>query len=290
MEIRDDVREFLMTRRANIGPEQAGLTVSGQRRVPGLRRSEVAMLADVSPEYYAKIERGSLAGVSDAVLTAISRALQLDDAEHEHLFDLARIANGGGQPVRRRRARGWEPRESLVRALEAITDGPAFVRNERLDLLAVNDLARVFYREVFDGPGQGNLARHCFLDERAREFYPDWDKAADITVAILRTGAGHDPRDPQLHDLIGELSTRCDAFRTRWGAHDVRRRGSHPDLRGDGADRGARAVPDDLRRTARLAQPGAPGPAGQPGGHRPGRCLRIPGLGRSHPHPEGMTR
>lgn len=215
-----------MSRRANVTPEAAGLTVTGHRRVVGLRRSEVAMLADVSPEYYAKIERGNLVGVSDAVLEAVARALRLDDAEREHLFDLARAANGAARPVRRRKPKTWVAREGLVRALEVITDGPAFVRNGRMDILATNALGRAFYDEVFDGPGQGNLARYCFLDERAKTFYPDWEKAADITVAILRTEAGHDPRDKQLHDLVGELCTCSDAFRTRWGAHDVRRHGS----------------------------------------------------------------
>lgn len=215
-----------MSRRANLTPEQAGLPVSGHRRVAGLRRGEVAMLADVSPEYYAKIERGQLAGVSDAVLESLARALQLDDAEREHLFDLARAANGAARPVRRRRPKKWVPRESLTRALDAIALGPAFVRNGRMDVLATNALGRAFYDEVFDGPGQGNLARYCFLDDRAKTFYPHWEAAADITVSILRTEAGRDPRDKQLHDLIGELSTRSDAFRTRWGAHNVRRHGS----------------------------------------------------------------
>ncbi|MGY0488277.1 helix-turn-helix transcriptional regulator [Streptomyces sp. WG-D5] len=226
MDARNEAREFLMSRRANLTPEQAGLPVFGRRRVAGLRRGEVAMLADVSPEYYAKIERGHLAGVSDAVLESLARALQLDDAEREHLFDLARAANGTVRPVRRRRTRKWVPRDSLIQALDAIAFGPAFVRNGRMDILATNALGRAFYDEVFDGPGAGNLARHCFLDERAKAFYPHWEAAADITVSILRTEAGRDPRDKQLHDLIGELSTCSDEFRTRWGAHNVRRHGS----------------------------------------------------------------
>ncbi|MET9358154.1 helix-turn-helix transcriptional regulator [Streptomyces sp. NPDC006617] len=226
MDTRNEAREFLMSRRANLTPEQAGLPVSGHRRVAGLRRGEVAMLADVSPEYYAKIERGHLAGVSDAVLESLARALQLDDAEREHLFDLARAANGAARPVRRRRPKKWEPRESLVRALDAIALGPAFVRNGRMDVLATNALGRAFYDEVFNGPGRGNLARYCFLDERAKVFYPQWEAAADVTVSILRTEAGRDPRDKHLHDLIGELSTCSDEFRTRWGAHNVRRHGS----------------------------------------------------------------
>ena len=220
------MREFLMSRRARLTPEDAGIPASGSRRVPGLRRSEVAMLADVSIEYYSKIERGSLAGVSDGVLEAVARALQLDDAEREHLFDLARVAQGGAEPVRRRKPKQWVARESLIRALDAITEGPAFVRNGRMDILATNALGRAFYDHVFDGPGQGNLARFNFLDERSRDFYPDWEGAADVSVAILRTEAGRDPGDKQLHELIGELSTRSEDFRTRWGAHNVRRHGS----------------------------------------------------------------
>lgn len=184
------------------------------------------MLADVSVEYYAKIERGNLTGVSDAVLESVVRALQLDDAEREHLFDLARVANGASARVRKRKPKTWVRRESLTRALDVITNGPAFVRNGRMDILAANTLGRAFYDHVFDGQGQGNLARFCFLDERAKNFYPEWEAASDVTVSILRTEAGRDPRDTQLHDLIGELSTRSDAFRTRWGAHNVRRHGT----------------------------------------------------------------
>lgn len=226
MDNRSQVREFLMSRRAKLTPDRAGLTVSGNRRVPGLRRNEVATLADVSVEYYSKIERGNLAGVSDGVLDAVARALQLDDAEREHLFDLARVAHGGSEPVKRRRSATWVLRPSLLRALEVITDGPAFVRNGRMDILATNPLGAAFYDHVLHGPGRGNLARFQFLDDRSRDFYPDWDTAAGVTVAILRTEAGRDPRDKQLHDLIGELSTRSDDFRTRWGAHDVRRHGA----------------------------------------------------------------
>jgi transcriptional regulator with XRE-family HTH domain len=215
-----------MSRRAKLTPAQAGITASGNRRVAGLRRSEVAMLADVSIEYYARIERGSLGGVSDGVLDAVARALQLDDAEREYLFGLARSAHGRSEPVRRRRPKRWVARESLTRALDAITGGPAFVRNGRMDILAANLLGGAFYDQVFDGPGEGNLARFNFLDERSHEFYPDWDAAADVSVAILRTEVGRDPRDKQLHDLIGELSARSDEFRTRWGVHNVRRHGS----------------------------------------------------------------
>ena len=164
---RAEVREFLVSRRAKISPEQAGLPVGSGRRVPGLRRSEVAVLADVSVEYYSKLERGSLAGVSAGVLDAIARALQLDDAERAHLFDLARAADGTSalERPRRRAAKQWQTRPSLQWALDAIGDGPAFVRNGRMDLLAANRLGRAFYDEAFADPQRPpNLARFAFLD------------------------------------------------------------------------------------------------------------------------------
>ncbi|MFE1321985.1 helix-turn-helix domain-containing protein [Kitasatospora phosalacinea] len=229
MDNSQEVREFLTSRRAKITPERAGMPAGPRRRVPGLRRSEVAALADVSVEYYAKLERGNLAGASPAVLEALARALQLDDAERAHLLHLAQAADGSDALARprRRAARPWTAHPSLQWMLDAVTGGPAFVRNGRTDLLAANRLARGLYAEVYDDPGhRGNLARHQFLDPRARRFYPDWEWAADTTVAILRAEAGRDPYDRELHDLVGELSTRSEEFRVRWGAHDVRRHGS----------------------------------------------------------------
>ncbi|QYX75663.1 helix-turn-helix transcriptional regulator [Streptomyces akebiae] len=230
MDNQEQVREFLTSRRAKITPEQAGLPTGSRRRVPGLRRSEVAALADVSVEYYAKLERGNLAGVSPAVLEAVARALQLDDAERAHLLHLAQAADGSDaltRPRRRRTKDQWKPHRSLQWTLDAITAGPAFVRNGRMDVLAANELARAFYADVYASPGnQANLARFNFLDPASRRFYPDWDLAADIAVAILRTEAGRNPHDKGLHDLVGELSTRSDGFRTRWGAHNVRHHGT----------------------------------------------------------------
>lgn len=224
---RTEVRDFLVSRRAKITPQQAGLTIyGGNRRVPGLRREEVAMLAGLSVDYYTRIEKGNLTGVSDTVLEAIARALHLDDAEREHLFDLSHAANRSSQAIRRRKPQQWTARPGLQLALDAITAGPAFVRNGRMDILAVNILGRAFYDWAFEGPGRGNLARFNFLDERSHEFYPEWEAAAEVSVAILRTEAGRDPKDRQLQDLIGELSTLSDEFRTRWGAHNVRRHGS----------------------------------------------------------------
>ncbi|WP_424921128.1 helix-turn-helix transcriptional regulator [Streptomyces sp. wa1] len=230
MDNREEVREFLTSRRAKITPGQAGLPAGPRRRVPGLRRSEVAALADMSVEYYAKLERGSLAGVSPTVLEALARVLRLDDAERAHLLNLAQAADGSDaltRPRRRRTRDQWRPHRSLQWTLDAITAGPAFVRNGRMDILAANQLALAFYSDLYAVPGnQANLARFNFLDPASRRFYPDWDLFADVAVAILRTEAGRNPYDKDLHDLVGELSTRSDDFRTRWSAHDVRLHGS----------------------------------------------------------------
>lgn len=230
MDNRAEVREFLLTRRAKITPAQAGLPDIGTRRVPGLRRGEVAALAGVSIEYYSKLERGSLAGVSASVLDAIARALQLDDAERAHLFHLAAAADGTRAIMRpqRRTTRRWTARPSLQWALDTITTGPALVRNGRMDLLATNHLGRAMHSSLYDTTAGGppNFARYTFLDEDSRRFYPDWDTAADTAVAILRTEAGRDPYDKGLHDLVGELSTRSEQFRGRWSSHNVRLHGA----------------------------------------------------------------
>jgi transcriptional regulator with XRE-family HTH domain len=222
MDTQGDVREFLATRRARITPEQAGLpNFGGTRRVAGLRRAEVAMLAGVSPDYYTRLERGNLSGVSDSVLDAIARALQLDEAERSHLHDLARAANTS--PRARRRPTRQQIRPGVQSLLDAMTDAPAFVRNGRLDILAVNPLAQALYSPAFVTAARPvNLARFCFLDPTADDFYPDWGGAADTTVNLLRTEAGRDPYNKDLTDLVGELATRSDDFRTRWAAHNVR--------------------------------------------------------------------
>lgn len=227
MDNRADVREFLTSRRAKISPEAAGLLAGSNRRVAGLRRSEVASLAGVSVEYYTRLERGAISGASPEILDAISRALNLDDAERAHLFDLAQAASPVARRPKRRNSKSWNPHTSLQWALDAVTAGPAFVRNGRMDLLAVNALARAFYKDVYDMPGQPpNLALFTFLDERARDFYPDWDAAAEVVVSILRTEAGRDPHNKELHDLVGELSTRSQEFRRLWSSHNVRHHGA----------------------------------------------------------------
>ncbi|RCK61917.1 helix-turn-helix transcriptional regulator [Microbacterium sorbitolivorans] len=229
MDNRSEVREFLMSRRARLTPEQAGLPGGGNRRVPGLRRAEVAILADVSVEYYGKLERGAIAGASAAVLDSIADALQLDDTERAHLFDLARAADGipaSGRP-RRRPSAAQTSRPGLQWAIESVTGGIAVVSNAQLDVLATNALARAFYSHVIgDGGRTPNLARFQFLDPASREFYPDWDRFAEMCVANMRAAAGRDPHNRALQDLVGELSTRSDTFRTLWGAHNVRTHGA----------------------------------------------------------------
>lgn len=181
------------------------------------------MLAGVSVEYYSRLERGNLSGVSEAVLDAISTALRLDEAERSHLEDLARAANES--PVRtRRRAAPAGVRPGMQLALDSITAGPAFVRNGRMDVLAENALFRALYADLYALPERPvNLARFVFLHpELAEPFYPSWSTSADINVAILRTEAGRNPHDRELQDLVGELSTRSEEFRVRWGAHNVR--------------------------------------------------------------------
>jgi transcriptional regulator with XRE-family HTH domain len=222
---RAEVREFLTSRRAKVTPTQVGLAYDGRRRVPGLRRTEVATLAGVSIEYYSRLERGALAGVSASVLDAIAKALQLDPAERAHLFHLAQAADGTSALMRprRRATTRWTARPGLQWVLDAITAGPAFIGNSRQDLLATNHLARALYSDMFADPTTPpNFARYAFLDTASHRFYPDWDLAADTAVAMLRTSAGQDPHDKQLHDLVGELSTRSEEFRRRWSAHNVR--------------------------------------------------------------------
>jgi transcriptional regulator with XRE-family HTH domain len=222
MDVKAEIREFLTSRRGNVTPEQAGISAYGARRVPGLRRSEVAALAGVSVEYYTRIERGSLAGVSDGVLDALARALHLSDAERGHLFDLARSC----QPVatmRRRRATTPQLRPNVQWVLDSITGAAAFVGNGSHDVIAANRLGEALWSPLYakvDRPV--NAARFLFLDPSARDMYPDWKRIADETVAIMRLTAGVDPHDRRLSELVGELSMQSQEFRTRWASHDVR--------------------------------------------------------------------
>ncbi len=223
---RAQVREFLTSRRARITPDRAGLPAyGGNRRVKGLRREEVALLSGMSIDYYVRLERGNLAGVSEGVLDNLARALQLDEAERAHLFDLARAA--GPTPGTRTRRAGFKKElgvtPTIQQILDAITDAPAWVRNARHDLLAANQLARALYAPMLADPRRpANNARFVYLDPASHEFFADWDRAADDIAAMLRSEAGRNPHDRQLIELIGELSTCSEEFRTRWAAHNVR--------------------------------------------------------------------
>jgi len=246
VDTRSEVREFLTSRRAKITPDQAGLTAYGPRRVAGLRREEVAVLAGVSVPYYTRLERGDISGVSEGVLEALARALQLDEAERAHLFDLARAA--GPMTKRRRRPAPKQIRPSVQRLLDAITGAPALVQNGRLDILGANQLARALYSELFRDPTRpANHARFNFLNPRAHDLYPDWERGADDAVALLRAEAGRDPYDRDLTELIGELSTRSEEFRARWADHNVR-------LHQTGAKRFHHPVVGDLTLTFEMME------------------------------------
>ena len=225
------ISEFLTTRRAKLSPAQVGLPdFGGRRHVPGLRREEVALVAGMSAEYYKRLERGNATGVSESVIDGVSRALQLDDAEHAHLHDLIRAANAGSHPRRRSRTvRTAQPSPALRQTIDAMSTVPVFVQNGRLDAVATNPLGRAVFSTMLDDDGArspANAARFIFLDPRAQTFYREWDSQTRQIVAVLRAEAGRSPHDRQLSDLVGELSTRSDLFSTLWGAHDVRQHGT----------------------------------------------------------------
>lgn len=232
-----EVRDFLTSRRGRLTPERAGIIGGGRRRVPGLRREEVAMLARVSTDYYVRMERGNLSGVSQEILDAVAAALRLSDVETEHLHDLAR-ATASESAVRSPQSPAIATlRPSLQRMLDAVTGAAAYVSNPRQDLIATNPLARALFSPVLDDPAvHGNIARFIFLSTASRPFYPDWNDAARNTVAAIRFAAAQNPHDKPLTNLIGELVTRSDDFRHRWAAHEVRshtagnKRIVHPDV------------------------------------------------------------
>ncbi|WP_197383632.1 helix-turn-helix transcriptional regulator [Mycolicibacterium mengxianglii] len=222
-DLRTEIREFLGSRRARIAPEQTTLPAyGGNRRVKGLRREEVALLAGISVDYYVRMERGSLAGASPGVLDAVASALQLDEAERHHLFHLARQFSKPSDA--RRRKADVTVRPALQQVLDAITDAPAWIRNGRFDVLAMNQLARALYSPALADPRRpANTARFVYLDpETARALFVDYDRIACDLAAKLRMEAGRNPHDHELIALVGELSTCSELFRQRWASHDVR--------------------------------------------------------------------
>jgi hypothetical protein len=264
MDVRKDAAEFLRSRRARLSPEDAGLPAwGGNRRVKGLRREEVALLAGVSVEYYVRLERGNLGGASQSVLDSVANALHLDEAERAHLHDLARTSStrvAAGRPARR------TVRPPVQWLLDSMTGTAAYVRNARIDILATNTLGRALYAPVFDMPGRPNVARFVFLDPRSQDFFIEWSKVASESAALLRTLAGENPYDQGLTELVGELSTRSDLFRTLWAAHDVRqhrtgiKRFHHP-LVGEmtlSYESMALAADPGLRLNSYVAEPASP--------------------------------
>ncbi|MFG2359528.1 helix-turn-helix domain-containing protein [Streptomyces sp. NPDC048521] len=236
---RADIRDFLASRRAKITPDQAGLPTSGRRRVPGLRREEVAVLAGVSTEWYTRLEKGHISGVSEDVLDAVAHALRLDADERTYLFDLARAARSARRTPPRRKDVEVPP--SVQWLLDSMTLSAAFVRNGRLDVVAGNALGRALHAPMFDSDTSGghrraNFARYHFLDPGSQHFFVDWDAGAHATVALLRAEAGREPHDRALRELIGELCTLSPEFRTMWATHDVRirhggvKRLQHPEV------------------------------------------------------------
>ncbi|HWU30031.1 MAG TPA: helix-turn-helix transcriptional regulator [Microbacterium sp.] len=218
MSSKDEAREFLTSRRAHVTPAEAGVTDWGEeRRVPGLRREEVADLAGVSVGYYTRLERGEIGGASESVLEAVARALRLTEVEREHLFDLARRASSSSRSTARHPSSSvLEPMRRLVESIGV----PAFVQTPRLDAVAANGLGRALFAPVFEA-SEPNFVRFNYLDPRARDFYLDWPLARRTGAAILRREAGRDPLDGQLTALIGELSTLSPLFRDDWARTDV---------------------------------------------------------------------
>jgi len=255
---REDARDFLTSRRERLTPDRAGLPIYGtNRRVKGLRRDEVAVLAGISTDYYTRLERGNLSGVSDQVLEALASALQLDESERAHLVDLARVANSGAHRAPAGRA---GRKQGLRPGIRLIIDGmsaPAYVRNTRMDVLALNPVGRALFTDALDDRRaeniQFNLARYMFLNDRSRDFYSDWATVARDSVAALRVEAGRNPYDRGLTELVGELSTRSQEFRTWWAAHNVK-------LHRTSTKRMHHAVVGDLELTGEaLELPGDPG-------------------------------
>ncbi|GAA2531944.1 helix-turn-helix transcriptional regulator [Winogradskya humida] len=249
-----ELKQFLRSRRAKLRPEDAGLPQQPGRRVPGLRREELAALAGVSVDYYVRLEQGRNLNPSEAVVDAIARALRLDDAERDHLFDLSR-ARRGRRPAAMRAQQVPPTVFRLLESLDAAAT-PAFVVGRRMDYLAVNRMARALICDFNALPAQDrNNVRFMFLDPYARELYPDWASVASETVAVLRSYAGRHPDDPALTALVGELSVKCDDFRRRWADHEVHVRTSgskryrHPVVGTLTIDYQALQLPEDAEQT-----------------------------------------
>ncbi|MFE0252079.1 helix-turn-helix domain-containing protein [Streptomyces sp. NPDC059010] len=217
---RAELSEFLRTRRARLKPEDVGLPDFGRhRRVPGLRREELAQLAGVSVAYYTRLEQGNGRNVSAEVLDAIARALRLTDAEHAHLTHLAKPKQHKKRPA----ARTEHVRPALRQLLDSIEGVPAYISGRRADILAWNRMAAAVFGDWSELPVQErNWARLVFLRPEYRDLFVEWDQKASDMVSYLRMDAGCHPDDPRLSALVGELSVKSEEFRRLWATHDVK--------------------------------------------------------------------
>jgi transcriptional regulator with XRE-family HTH domain len=220
MEKRAELTEFLRTRRARLQPEDVGLRpFGGRRRVPGLRREELAQLAGVSVDYYVRLEQGRTQNVSEEVLDAVAQALRLDDDERDHLRNLAKP----GRARRRPPARVERVRPGLQRLLEMAEGIPAYIVGRRCDVLAWNRMAAATFTDFGAlSPADRNWGRLIFLNEDVQALFDDWTIKARETVAFLRLRAGEFPDDPELAALVGELSVKSEDFRRWWADHNVK--------------------------------------------------------------------
>lgn len=223
-ELRQQIRDFLTSRRNRLTPGDVGIPDHGRRRVAGLRREEVALLAGISVEYYTKLERGDATGASPSIVNAVAHVLRLTDVEREHLKRLMFASDEADVHTRATRS-SHSVRPELQRLLDALTDVPAYIVNKRLDIVGVNDLGRAVYSPMYDSfPEPVNTARYFFLNEESsRSFWIHWNDVAANGVAILRAERALRPNDEDLRALIDELYGNSDEFRRRWADHDVHR-------------------------------------------------------------------
>jgi transcriptional regulator with XRE-family HTH domain len=211
------IGEYLRARRELVRPEDVGIPdPSSRRRVPGLRREEVAMLAGVSSDYYIRLEQGRDQHPSQQVLDALARALQLDDDATAHLHRLA-----APTPRRRKTRRPEKVPAGIVQLIASWSETPAYVHGRYMDVLAANPMATALAPYYAEGE---NLVRATFLDPRVRDMHGNWDHITASTVAELRTLVGPDVDDARLIELVGELSVRSERFRQLWARHDARRK------------------------------------------------------------------
>ncbi|MFJ3090413.1 helix-turn-helix transcriptional regulator [Streptomyces sp. NPDC086838] len=220
---RAELGEFLRSRRARLRPEDAGLhDYGGRRRVPGLRREELALLAGVSVDHYVRLEQGRTLHFSEAVLDAVARALRLDEVERGHLYRLARPWTDA-EHAREEAPRSQQVRPGLRRLLDSAADVPAYVVGRNTDVLAWNGLAAALITDFGAlPPRQRNLARLVFLDEGMRSLYADWRGKAGDVAAYLRLDAGRHPGDPDTAELIEELSSAGPEFGEVWAEHRLK--------------------------------------------------------------------